>query len=256
MEAPFWFFLRRCLLDVMLIHTWQAGLTYVVMNLVWQSQRSRRLPQIFPKGQREMLDVTGSTMQTWRMDCSKANLRAQTTPPSPPPSRSTVRKSTECILECELYIYQCDNDFCLLQPGRFQLLVLLLYSGLYGLIIKQLFYHFSTAVPFSLMMIKQQIQDLCFTLWAPEMLVESLKYNFYKVSISLCQICGHIGERCEGRHNGLVPHISIFLPEGINPNLLVCQRKRTGPIFSPHRNVESGLWLSPNSQIPYVNTNH
>lgn len=35
----------------------------------------------FPKGQREILDVTGSTMQTWWMDCSKANLRAQTTTP-------------------------------------------------------------------------------------------------------------------------------------------------------------------------------
>lgn len=65
----------------MLIHMWQAGLTYVVMNSVWQSQKSRRLPQIFPKGQREMPDITGSTMQTWRMDCLKANLRAQTTIP-------------------------------------------------------------------------------------------------------------------------------------------------------------------------------
>lgn len=80
----FVFFLRGCLLDVMLIHMWQAGLTYVVMNFVWQSQKSRRLPQIFPKGKREMPDVTGSTMQTWRMDCSKANLRAQTTTPPPP----------------------------------------------------------------------------------------------------------------------------------------------------------------------------
>lgn len=254
------FFLRGCLLDIMLqVHMWQAGLTYVVMNFVWQSQKSRRLPQIFPRGQREMLDVTGSTMQTWRMDCSKANLRAQTTtPPSPPPSRSTVRKSREYILECELYIYQCNNDFCLLQPGRFQLLVLVLYSGLYGLYIYYAwFYHFSTAVPFSLMLIKQQIQDLCLTPWTPEMLVESLKYHIYKIPISLCQVCGHIGGRWEGRHNVvLVAHISKFLSLGINPNLLVCQHKRTGPIFSPHRSVESGLWLSANGQIPYVNTDH
>lgn len=87
------------------------------------------------------------------------------------------------------------------------------------------------------------------------MLVESLKYHFYKIPISLCQVCGHIGGRCERRHNGgLVPHISKFLPEGINPNLLVCQHKRTGPIFSPHRSVESGLWLSANSLSPNVNT--
>lgn len=173
---------------------WQAGLIYVIMNCVWQSQKSRRLPQIFPKGPREMPDVTGSTMQTWRMDCSKANLRAQTTiPPSPPPSRSTVRKSRECILEFELYIYQCNNNFYILQPGRFKLLVLVFrtvrfsyYAG---------FYHVNTLVPFSLVLIKQQIQDIYVTPWATEMLVESLKYHFYKIPISLCQVCGHIGVR-------------------------------------------------------------